>query len=934
VKAREYRKQQLHNDRQNDHAGKKNGAHRTSTKRRLGKGESKCPFRLPLYCDENGYFMKAGVGCGFHQFHKKLNPRFEVRAKSRHITKEDKALLQDSHKVHVSPVTARNFLYIRNGGQLLSRDQIRSIVQSGIDKAEEDGNNDSVLALQKFFKAKRADCCFLYHAKPLTAAQPTRTASHDIPSPTLINEFHHTIVEDIPNNTYPSGTEEVQSKPITDLTQKEGMEMEEYAATHRGALGLHDNQELLLAVAWVLPAERRQFQCFPNVIHIDTTSDTNKEQRPLLTVTGRDSEGNQFTILRAFIPNECAWTFKWLFQNVFPTLLGEDALQWILLIITDGDPQETSQLDLANTKYFPNAFRARCIWHIVDRGMKVNFPNCPTRCKKSKRSIYEAWEKVQLSVRQWMWSWAESCCETEEELQLSKALFLTFVQSDDVREALGGAAAVEQLKDFHRRHVEPLEDFFVFHYRKSLLAFETNSNSAHEGTNKGMKSHSAPVRPQHRLDQAGQILTLQGELKVLDTQIRNSAKENSRKLWSSLPTANHLTDLGESLVINQWEQKDEYSVVGPYANASSTTLVTSRRTMQNNATTMILPNSTMALPDASTTLPNVNALLNATNLPITSSTALPNSTSIPNASTSNLPNTSTDPTTKNCYWLCMRCKHEPSTGVVPQFRRVRRISRDATTGFLTCDCNYFERVGVPCRHLMSLLSKLHNKQQHGIIYQGVTHHDVRVLWWKKYGFHGMGIGRQHQGMKQSLSQLRDYDTKGPILIESLIPPLIVEDPSDPIVQTLLQALAARCINYSEEHCCNALKENAGNERAPPFLSQDISVFSESDSYLGDEDDNGFDFTGNMFPSPKRAIIPEQCNDSFKELIPILKEICGVLDASDPKHTLACKVFLNEKLVMLKEEFNTSKAKRHLASRVSSHLPTNKRFKSHGTKHYK
>ena len=86
-----------------------------------------------------------------------------------------------------------------------------------------------------------------------------------------------------------------------------------------------------------------------------------------------------------------------------------------------------------------------------------------------------------------------------------------------------------------------------------------------------MKFNSAAVRPQHTLHQAVGALLFQARTKAIDTQIKNSTKENSEGgLWSSLPTSLHLTTLGESLVATEWMQKRNYSVVGPFAKNDTT----------------------------------------------------------------------------------------------------------------------------------------------------------------------------------------------------------------------------------------------------------------------------------------------------------------------------------------------------------------------------
>jgi hypothetical protein len=122
--------------------------------------------------------------------------------------------------------------------------------------------------------------------------------------------------------------------------------MHQYINQH--AQGIQDTQDVFLGVALVLLAEKCLFNLFPYVVHMDgVVEDTNNEKRTLFTATGCDSNGNMvFTILHAFLPNQCAWVFRWLFQSVFPRMFGVNLLNRIVMVVADGDSQETSQLDL------------------------------------------------------------------------------------------------------------------------------------------------------------------------------------------------------------------------------------------------------------------------------------------------------------------------------------------------------------------------------------------------------------------------------------------------------------------------------------------------------------------------------------------------------------------------------------------------------------
>ena len=137
-------------------------------------------------------------------------------------------------------------------------------------------------------------------------------------------------------------------------------EMRQYSVLHRREQHFQDHQKMLVAVAWAVPSERRMFLKYPEVIALDIIEKTDNEDRGLFTMTGRDSNGKRFTFLRVKTPNQQAWMFRWIFTVVIPKFFGAHALRRVILVLTDGDPQETTQLDIAIDKFLPHARRARC----------------------------------------------------------------------------------------------------------------------------------------------------------------------------------------------------------------------------------------------------------------------------------------------------------------------------------------------------------------------------------------------------------------------------------------------------------------------------------------------------------------------------------------------------------------------------------------------
>ena len=155
---------------------------------------------------------------------------------------------------------------------------------------------------------------------------------------------------------------------------------------------------------------------FPEVICIKTVSYSNKDKRPLLTISGRDSYGKMFIILRAFLPNERAWVFQWIFSIVMPTLFPSYILSKVKTIITDGCPQEFMQIDIARENVFKNALHIRCGFHLIRMGWTHHIMK--KLCVSA--SIAYFYDQVCNRLKKWIYSWMKKSCETREDYLVSK----------------------------------------------------------------------------------------------------------------------------------------------------------------------------------------------------------------------------------------------------------------------------------------------------------------------------------------------------------------------------------------------------------------------------------------------------------------------------------------------------------------------------------
>jgi hypothetical protein len=107
----------------------------------------------------------------------------------------------------------------------------------------------------------------------------------------------------------------------------------------KSAMKLDDSDVMLLFVAWGSNEYLRYITMFTKVLSIDTTYGTNREERPLLVFSGTDNNRKNFTVMRAFLPSECEWVFRYVFEVAIPSLIGEATVERIDQINTDGDRQ-------------------------------------------------------------------------------------------------------------------------------------------------------------------------------------------------------------------------------------------------------------------------------------------------------------------------------------------------------------------------------------------------------------------------------------------------------------------------------------------------------------------------------------------------------------------------------------------------------------------
>ena len=261
--------------------------------------------------------------------------------------------------------------------------------------------------------------CVLYHRKDastseLGARRPNKSKRDDgattgepMQESLLVETFHSV------SNRSTTGESNQATEPeferLSPTIDSFHDDMMKYCRDSRAAVNASDNQDVLIALVWVLPAGKRLFRAYPEVLFIDGTHKTNKENRPLIVLGIRDADGKVHVVIRAYVPNERSWLYRWLFQTAIPSVVGRQYCKLVRLVITDGDSQETSQLDSAIKSVFENAKRRRCGWHIVEKGWQRHVTNLGTTSEAKALANF---------LKNWIYSSLMKDVETTEEYEV------------------------------------------------------------------------------------------------------------------------------------------------------------------------------------------------------------------------------------------------------------------------------------------------------------------------------------------------------------------------------------------------------------------------------------------------------------------------------------------------------------------------------------
>jgi len=171
------------------------------------------------------------------------------------------------------------------------------------------------------------------------------------------------------------------------------------------------------------------------------------------------------------------------------------------------------------------------------------------------------WSLIVSYIHKWVYSWMNpGNVEDKDEYQISKYLLEKFITSKTVLDAVeGNTFMIGRILKFLRCHVYPWESLYLHYERKRIRHFDTAHSSPHEGTNHGLKSHSAAVKATMNLDLSARTLNTQTSMRVAECEeIIYQEATRTHKKWSTLPTSKYTVTVAEGIMQDMMSRCDQY----------------------------------------------------------------------------------------------------------------------------------------------------------------------------------------------------------------------------------------------------------------------------------------------------------------------------------------------------------------------------------------
>ena len=482
-----------------------------------------CPFKFLVYWDdvhERWFLPHKQRGCIDHCGHLKINPK-HLRLRTAVVMDDDNLqVAKDSFSSKIRAAPTRNLMQTRTG-HTLAYHQVQYI---GRKQKEEEMSKRGVQ---------------LCHSTVIDRLVATVTNDPTISWVMLLAERESEMIT-IKMKRMTAGGLSAETvdfeEDLDDLLDSPV----DHAESLRDRLMHSPSGQILLAFAWATDESRRKFDMFPEAIGEDGTCGTNREERDLHTVIGKDQNNKIFAVLSCFMPCRGQWAFSWIEKVAMPYIHPGTALARVQKIVTDADPQMTRAIEAiaggngaTECSIYPAASHGLCVWHVLDRNFKNHAKYKALFAAAKDKSVF-ARAEIDAILR-WMWYFAR-IYETKGEIKVASAFLLQYLsEPQDSHFAVHDEEFRRKIKEFvSTKYLEKGQKLFDAHFPGMTLGLVTSSNN--ESYHRAVKEAEDGPRPCDGLDEARELLdTLEARRNTLKSQrtafdvMATMAKKSDRK---------------------------------------------------------------------------------------------------------------------------------------------------------------------------------------------------------------------------------------------------------------------------------------------------------------------------------------------------------------------------------------------------------------------
>ena len=278
-----------------------------------------------VHNETSRFYMKGGLGCALHTYHaKKLKVSRHKNAFTENLTEQVEKVFQDIGKHNVSFSISQDMIYERTG-ELVSYSQLHYLSsRHGKDSNDIKTAGDDLVSCMR--RAPKCSYSFLLHnidnieeTLSQKSLEVQKLGDSNLPQETMSNgeikylKKHQATLEKRMRliHVLSDRSKHKLIESTTKLILEDNKclkEANEFSLERRYSLRLSEDKKLLLGCAWVMDCELIQFKKFPEVIMIDVTNGTNRNELPFVSFIGTDSNGKTFVVARAFVVNERVFT--------------------------------------------------------------------------------------------------------------------------------------------------------------------------------------------------------------------------------------------------------------------------------------------------------------------------------------------------------------------------------------------------------------------------------------------------------------------------------------------------------------------------------------------------------------------------------------------------------------------------------------------------